>query len=174
MADEQTPLLNTTAADGEQTADEVPFVPVSTLPYYWCALAVPPRSSTRFRHCARARRPAPAPLAPHVSLTRVVSSPVVRERRPCMIAGVVANTAAVCASVAITKDILDTPSRATFYQSHWYIVWLVGLLLLSGACAATAGSARSRPFGAVMGTTPLTHALRSQLRCLSTCSRPSL
>ena len=42
MADEQTPLLNTTAAGGEQTADEVPeFVPASTLTYYWCVTLAP-------------------------------------------------------------------------------------------------------------------------------------
>jgi len=61
-----------------------------------------------------------------------------------MIAGVIANTAAVCASVAITKDILDDPTRAAFYQSHWYIVWLIGLVLLSGACAAAFMGSRWR------------------------------
>lgn len=79
-----------------------------------------------------------------------------------MIAGVIANTAAVCASVAITKDILDDPTRAAFYQSHWYIVWLVGLVLLSGACAAAFMGSRC--------ATPLTRARPSQWLCRYTCS----
>jgi hypothetical protein len=32
-----------------------------------------------------------------------------------------------------SKSILDDPTRAAFYQSNWYIVWLVGALLLMGA-----------------------------------------
>jgi hypothetical protein len=52
---------------------------------------------------------------------------------PCLLSGVLANTVAVCASLALTKSILDDPARASFYQSHWAIVWLVGVLLLMGA-----------------------------------------
>jgi hypothetical protein len=97
MADEQTPLLgSSSAAPGDEAAEEAPFVPAYTLAYYW----------------------------------------------PCLIAGVLANTLAVCASVAITKDILDDPVRATYYQTHWYIVWLVGVLLLMGAWRHHATSAR--------------------------------
>ena len=99
MADEQTPLVGSSAG---AAGDEAPFVPAYTLAYYW----------------------------------------------PCLIAGVLANTLAVCASVAITKDILDDPVRAAYYQTHWYIVWLVGVLLLMGA--------RPPPYLRTTRATPLT------------------
>ena len=52
---------------------------------------------------------------------------------PCLFAGVFTNTLAVCASLALTKSILDDPTRAAYFESNWWIVWLVGLLLLMGA-----------------------------------------
>jgi hypothetical protein len=58
---------------------------------------------------------------------------------PCLATGVVFNTLAVCASVKITQDFLDNPDRAAYIQRNWWIVWLVGLLVLIGALRVLVG-----------------------------------
>lgn len=55
---------------------------------------------------------------------------------PCLTTGVALNTLAVLFSVHITKSILDNPTRATYFEHNWWIVWLVGFFLLIGACAS--------------------------------------
>ena len=54
----------------------------------------------------------------------------------CLSTGISLNTLSVCASVWLTKQILDDPSRATYFQTHWWVVWLVWLLLVLGASRA--------------------------------------
>ena len=61
---------------------------------------------------------------------------------PCLSTGICLNTLAVCASVWLTKSILDVPTRATYFQTNWWIVWLVALLVIVGACAAGVRSKR--------------------------------
>ena len=63
---------------------------------------------------------------------------------PCLSTGVSLNTLALCASVWLTKYILDDPTRATYFQTNWWIVWLVALLMIVGACHGFVAPARLR------------------------------
>ena len=55
---------------------------------------------------------------------------------PCLFFGVLCNGLAVGFSVWLTKSILDDPTRAEFYQHNWYIVWLVGFVMIISAWPA--------------------------------------
>jgi len=57
---------------------------------------------------------------------------------PCLASGVALNTLALCLSVELTSRILASPDTAAYLQHNWWIVWLVGLLLLLGALPASA------------------------------------
>jgi hypothetical protein len=85
---------------------------------------------------------------------------------PCLVAGVLANTLAVVASLEITKSILDVPARASFFQTHWFIVWLVGLLLLSGARGPRRGPC-CMPTPARSPLAPLGLTARARLRIVA-------
>ena len=55
---------------------------------------------------------------------------------PCLFTGVTLTTLSLCASVWLSKSILDDPTRAAYFQKTWWIVWLVGLLVILGAWRA--------------------------------------
>ena len=78
---------------------------------------------------------------------------------PCLATGVALNALALCLSVKLTESLLASPDTAAYLQHNWWIVWLVGLVLLLGALVRPRRSARAVVFAQTCNCSPSPNAL---------------